>query len=681
MDPTCLNEELFLEAARPDLLRVNAFRVTELSVEASEQEISRQAEKLRMMESYGGGNRKSKGPLQIVPSPDTDEIRQALQRLRDPAHRLLDELFWFWSWIPTGQTDEASALLNENKISEVVQLWYRVEQEGQFKTLAIHNLAVLFLTTALEWEFGTTVFNAKLNAQQQSHRDCAWRQAFNYWRRLCQSPGFWSRLTHRVQTLKDARLKSETAEELRQGIPMILMGIIAQLAVHAAERKRLTEAGRLIELMECSGFDSEVTGKALRWAIEPTRNRIETLTKDIASKIEANPLLALQEANQLFKLTKPLLNVVDAVLETNQGLRDGIHDEVALSLLSCLIGFGNKTENWPKVLPALEKVLELAGTDSARDRIHENLRIAKENTEEGSDWCAPGYWELSEHLINKLEQARERSKAREWEATISMLEDLLVLPEFEEDAFLVEKPIAFCLNMLAVEKVNQAAGALDQPVPMLSRIADNSHQVVLNRLYLQSGSGLGLFSDLRCSNPDCGTRITGQYIQYTFNGVEIVLCTYCGNKIQQQQEEKRSKFSQVIKEALEDLYRASSMDPDNKTIAKNVDEIGKMASELGVKVSKNRGKTDCFIATAAYGTPFSQEVQWLREYRDRVLLQSSLGRRFVQVYYLCSPPIASLLSRTKIGRSVVRWMLTPVVAWCRRRLQRSLPEKIPKVRG
>jgi len=42
---------------------------------------------------------------------------------------------------------------------------------------------------------------------------------------------------------------------------------------------------------------------------------------------------------------------------------------------------------------------------------------------------------------------------------------------------------------------------------------------------------------------------------------------------------------------------------------------------------------ECFVATAVYGNRNTPEVQTLRDFRDNVLMRSSIGRLFVDFYY------------------------------------------------
>lgn len=71
----------------------------------------------------------------------------------------------------------------------------------------------------------------------------------------------------------------------------------------------------------------------------------------------------------------------------------------------------------------------------------------------------------------------------------------------------------------------------------------------------------------------------------------------------------------------------------------------------------------CFIATAAYGTPLAEEINVLRKFRDDNLQLSSIGKRFIDFYYLISPPIAKLISSRSCLRKFVRYILNPLVTF------------------
>lgn len=82
---------------------------------------------------------------------------------------------------------------------------------------------------------------------------------------------------------------------------------------------------------------------------------------------------------------------------------------------------------------------------------------------------------------------------------------------------------------------------------------------------------------------------------------------------------------------------------------------------------KIAGGTACFIATAAYGTPFAYEINVLREWRDESLLKNPLGHVFVNFYYHISPPIAKLIEKSEFSKKLVRAFLTPFVRYLKKR--------------
>jgi hypothetical protein len=71
----------------------------------------------------------------------------------------------------------------------------------------------------------------------------------------------------------------------------------------------------------------------------------------------------------------------------------------------------------------------------------------------------------------------------------------------------------------------------------------------------------------------------------------------------------------------------------------------------------------CFIATAVYGSPIAPEVLFLRRFRDEILLPSKLGSLLVDGYYYLSPPLAALISKTKLLRSATKYLLLLPILW------------------
>ena len=74
------------------------------------------------------------------------------------------------------------------------------------------------------------------------------------------------------------------------------------------------------------------------------------------------------------------------------------------------------------------------------------------------------------------------------------------------------------------------------------------------------------------------------------------------------------------------------------------------------------GRAQCVVATAAFADPWAREVEILRQWRDLVLSQCSLGRALVAWYWRAGPRMAAPVSRSRALRAMVRLALLPVCA-------------------
>lgn len=91
-----------------------------------------------------------------------------------------------------------------------------------------------------------------------------------------------------------------------------------------------------------------------------------------------------------------------------------------------------------------------------------------------------------------------------------------------------------------------------------------------------------------------------------------------------------------------------------------------LAEEMGYQ-RKDEVEVDCFIATAAYGSPTEPEIDTLRQFRDEVLASSYLTKWTVPTYYTLSPPIARWIERSEKRQEYTRKLVVrPAVKLVRR---------------
>jgi hypothetical protein len=87
----------------------------------------------------------------------------------------------------------------------------------------------------------------------------------------------------------------------------------------------------------------------------------------------------------------------------------------------------------------------------------------------------------------------------------------------------------------------------------------------------------------------------------------------------------------------------------------------KMKSEVNTGAGKTTIETrtggTCFVATATYMDQNHPDVQYLRAYRDDVLIRSRAGRAFIRWYWTRGPQLASLVAKHRALRSVSKFFI------------------------
>jgi hypothetical protein len=378
--------EILLKTARPDIYRVNAFRVLEIPVNTSTREAKNQMRKLDMKEKLGSDGIGDRGLLPLIPAPDADARREANQRLENPETRLIDELFWFWPLTIglSGENDEALVALKRSDFSTAIAIWKNHETNASESNVSMHNLAIMYHVLALDIEQIqlTTTISQKQSQQKREY----WEQAFFRWKVLLNHEGFWSRVTNRIRETDDPRLTTGVARRLQNGLPIVLLNINAILAVRNSQRGNTSEATYHIDLIQKSGFSKQAIDEALKQAISPVRDRIKVFTANAEAESKKDPTKGDEAVRVLIQQATPFLDTLDLLLSKGHVARDASHDEVAAMMLQITIAFCNKTNNMVVTQALMEQALNIAASASIRQRIEQNMETNKGNMVLGICW-------------------------------------------------------------------------------------------------------------------------------------------------------------------------------------------------------------------------------------------------------------------------------------------------------
>lgn len=92
---------------------------------------------------------------------------------------------------------------------------------------------------------------------------------------------------------------------------------------------------------------------------------------------------------------------------------------------------------------------------------------------------------------------------------------------------------------------------------------------------------------------------------------------------------------------------------------------GDAITHNGIVTISTMTTSGCLIATATYGSEVASEVQFLREYRDEIIMKTFSGREFMKVfnmwYYSFSPKVADFERRYEPIRIIAQYALYPLL--------------------
>lgn len=380
-----------MDACSSRLYMDNAFRVTELPIDASTRNIKRRLDELKIAAEVDDLTDEFTHAFAPKPLPSIDAIRTAGQRLQDPQKRLVDEFFWFWplTWDDV-RNDAALVALASGDTYTAYGIWSAIKNQDCSDTAVVakHNLAVLFHLIAIDWEHTNLSGGPPLLAQQMKEVDSYWKYSFKWWEELAESEPFWSLITQRVRSIDDPRLTTGFVRRMRSIFPVAFDNVNAGLAAALAKAGKHDRAALHINYMRETHAGLDDTSETLRAFTEPLHERIDHSVRQATDGLNAAAKEGATRAMALLESTsEPLRTLTTLLSETDPEARDTA-DEIADACHTCLIAYGIDTNDWPKCVGLLKTVKSSAASKELKSRIQKSIDTAVNNEEQRKTYGA-----------------------------------------------------------------------------------------------------------------------------------------------------------------------------------------------------------------------------------------------------------------------------------------------------
>jgi hypothetical protein len=357
-----------LEAASIDLYKRNGFRITGLASDATAKQVSKRGDKLKLMEELGQGVGANTNAFALNPPPSVDDIREALQRLKDPESRLIDEFFWFWPE-ESSESDEAIQAYLTGDGEKAFDFWHGRRGTSAPGMVAYHNLAVINHMMAIEWT--TQYLDASPDAATQERISAYWSTAIRYWRRVGQNDSAWDALKERIRILDDPRLTTGLARRMRAVLPEAVASINATFALKLAERGQASATETQIKYVRDIGLDDHLREEMFLRLLKPTCERFSTQVNEVG-KTEQEPKKRFASAQAVLAQVP----VVSHLLETFFGLshhRTELLDEAIVACANAATAYQKVTGDMEGFLAAAKQSLPYATSTETRERVQTNI--------------------------------------------------------------------------------------------------------------------------------------------------------------------------------------------------------------------------------------------------------------------------------------------------------------------
>ncbi len=382
-----------IEVADRNLFQQNAFRITGLSSRASSREITKHGDKLKIQEELGGAAPSSSGAFTRQPAATLDEIRDALQRLRTPDRRLIDEFFWFWpTTSENGHPDAALEVLRQGEADAAISIWRTQENEEPNSVVAQHNLAVAYYIAALDRE--NAAVGRGTTEEKRTKIAGFWRSSIKRWIQIAEDDHFWGIVRARIRELNEPNLAEGFSSQLRANLLVALCKVHTEFVVAYLESAQTAYAQSQVSLIKQISRDTGSDRIAAEIVLKPTAIRLRQQVALAEEKAVLNPGGAADVATELLRLARSVIAHFDLLLSTDDPTRTDLFDDIADAANRIQLCYHKATSDDQTCLDIVQSALPYAHSQETRQRLENNLATLRSNLSFAQ--LAPAYAVLKE---------------------------------------------------------------------------------------------------------------------------------------------------------------------------------------------------------------------------------------------------------------------------------------------
>ena len=368
MEDILLSQHL-LEACTPDLYNGNVFRITGLPVYASEKEIKRAAEKQKMLDELGVKGETGSTPFPLPSSPSSDRIKAAMSRLKMPEARVIDELFWFWP-LDEFRNDLGYQSFIKGQTDDAFSHWTN-ETMGEKDGIAIHNIAVMFHLTAMDWS--NYQLSQDVSPERTEKIQNYWKEAHERLKLLRQNEQFWTAFKDRIIDLNEPMLTSGFVRRIIETFQVGIASIHAEFALRFLENGKRKIAAEHVSWLKLCCPKSEERDLVLNKALLLHKNRVRQSVVKMPDSIKSNPSDGAKIVAQAVHTLKNEKDIF-ALFYTDDLNRAGeLFDPVITTCINGLVSYVKTTENNAEFIRLLQELEPLATSVEIKDRLKLNI--------------------------------------------------------------------------------------------------------------------------------------------------------------------------------------------------------------------------------------------------------------------------------------------------------------------